>query len=257
MSEMSSESAYNACYDEFMAIPADNVTYCTVPTDISTAEARKIGVAAAQDREALISVDVPALAVDSLYTRAMAYTHAVILYETTINGDPVAVALWKALSARGYELQKYFDKYMTRAYRNDANYSHKMDELRKGRGPRDMIMDVGEYVSIAKSNPEPLNRVTAFDADTIAEAEALFPKLTDAYAKSCVDPKKVAATRDIMNRAWTYYKMAADEVKAGGQFLFEGTDRYNNYISEYHRILGKKSARAATETESPIESKAV
>ncbi|MBN2528409.1 MAG: hypothetical protein JXR76_18620 [Deltaproteobacteria bacterium] len=30
-----------------------------------------------------------------------------------------------------------------------------------------------------------------------------------------------------------------------GRFAFEGTDRYPNYVSEYHQNIGKKSAKIA------------
>ena len=260
MADITNEQAYDENYDDFMAVPPDKVTHANLPTEVATADARRLATAAAQDRDALLSVDVPAALLDSILSRAMAYTQSVVLYETAIKGDPSAVARWKELSARGYELQKYFDKFMTRAYRNEPEYSKKMDEIRQGRGHRDMIMDIGEYTTIAENNPEPLRRMTAFDYSTVAEGKELFRNMQEAYSKASIDPQMVDATKDIMNRAYTWYKKAADEIKAGGQFLFDGTDRYNNYISEYHRNIGKKAARTAateTETDATEESQAV
>ncbi|MBN2340704.1 MAG: hypothetical protein JXX29_03935 [Deltaproteobacteria bacterium] len=83
----------------------------------------------------------------------------------------------------------------------------------------------------------------------MAEAKELHNRLGILLARSSVDPKVVQATKTIMNRAWSWYKLAADEVKETGQFAFEGTDRYDNYVSEFHRSSSKNAAKLSTAAE--------
>jgi len=65
-----------------------------------------------------------------------------------------------------------------------------------------------------------------------------------------IDPKKVSEAKNMLNRAYTYFKLAADEVKDHGTFVFEGTDRYQSYISDYRHDIGKKSGKAQPEPSS-------
>ncbi|MBN2526106.1 MAG: hypothetical protein JXR76_06910 [Deltaproteobacteria bacterium] len=134
---------------------------------------------------------------------------------------------------------------MSYAYRKDKAYSKKMDELRRGHGRRDMTMDLKSYSIIGRDNPEPLTSMPAFDYSKIAEAMATHDAIMDAQAKAGVDPQTVEESKDIMNRAYTYFKIAADEIKEAGRFLFEGTDRYNNYVSEYRQKISKKARTIA------------
>ena len=52
-------------------------------------------------------------------------------------------------------------------------------------------------------------------------------------------------------KAYTFYKKAADEVKAHGRYVFAGTERADAYISDYRSNLGKRGRRNAAETSSP------
>ena len=83
----------------------------------------------------------------------------------------------------------------------------------------------------------------------IAEAKALHESLSDLYARITIDPKEVGKTKEMLSRAYTYYKEAADEVKEHGQFVFEDTDRYQSYVSDYLQHLSKLGNRAASRNE--------
>ena len=68
-------------------------------------------------------------------------------------------------------------------------------------------------------------------------------------ARAAIDPKEVSKVKDILHHAYTYYKQAADEVKAHGQFVFQGTERYGAYVSEFHQNLRKQSSKPTSEPE--------
>jgi hypothetical protein len=121
--------------------------------------------------------------------------------------------------------------------------------VREGRGHKDMVLDLLAYAILTENNPEPLARMPLFDSEKVAEAKALHNTLSDLLARSTIDPKEIAEAKKVLDRAYTYYKLAADEVKEHGQFVFEGTDHFQSYISSYRHNLGKMEAKAASEDE--------
>ena len=135
--------------------------------------------------------------------------------------------------------------HLTFAYRRDKVLSKSVAKIREGRGHKDMVLDLLALSILSTENPEPLARMPIFDADKVGKAKMLHNRLSDLLARSTIDPKEIAEAKNALDRAYTYYKLAADEVKEHGQFVFDGTDRYQSYISDYRHTLGKMEAKAA------------
>ena len=166
---------------------------------------------------------------------------------------------WKSLAPKGYEVQKYLVRHLGFAYRKDKELTQAVKKIREGRGHKDMVLDLLALSILAEENPAPLSKMPVFDSAKPLEAKQLHNTLNDLLARSTIDPKEVAEAKKAYDRAYTYYKQAADEVKDHGQFVFEGTDRYNSYVSEYRRNLGKRShsTTGTSETESDATPEAV
>ncbi len=239
MTEQGSEQAYNENYDAFMAIPEAEVTYCNIPLEVETAEATALAIVAAEDREMLIGVGIEPIFVDTLAPRALAFTYAAAKYEAMTAADPNATEQWKALSPKGYEVQRYLTRHLGFAYRKDKELAKAVAKIREGRGHKDMVLDLLALSILAEENPGPLAKMPVFDTEKPAEAKALHGTLSTLLARSTIDPKEVAGAKKALDRAYTYYKLAADEVKEHGQFIFEETDRFQAYVSTYRHNLGK------------------
>jgi hypothetical protein len=80
--------------------------------------------------------------------------------------------------------------------------------------------------------------------ERVKEAQDLHNKLRVVYAQSNIDPNEIDRAKDMLDRAYTYLKQAMDEIKEIGQFAFEGTDRYQAYVSEFYRQAALAAARA-------------
>jgi hypothetical protein len=155
------------------------------------------------------------------------------------SADPEALRLWKEASPNGYALQKYLLRHLRFVYRKDKELSKAAAHIREGRGHKDMILDLLALSILGKENPEPLAALPLFDAAKLDESRAEHDRLSDLLARSSIDPKEVAEAKQMLDRAYTYYKIAEDEVKEHGQFLFDGTKRYQSYVSEFHHGLRK------------------
>jgi hypothetical protein len=69
--------------------------------------------------------------------------------------------------------------------------------------------------------------------------------------QASIDPKEIAAAKKIYDRAYSFFKQAADEVKEHGQFVLENTDRYQCYVSTYRHNIGKMTPGAADAKSAP------
>jgi hypothetical protein len=247
--ERNSEQSYRARFDAFMAISEEEVVYCNAPLEVATAEGAQLAFVAAEDRARLLDAGLDPVYVDTLGARVGAFDYAAAAYGLAANADPAAVAAWKSRSKVGFEVRQYLLKFLEFAYRKDAALSQSVANIKEGRGNRDMILDLLSLHILGVENPSPLARIGSFDAAKLGEAKALHDELTDLFARATVDPAEVSEAKRILDRAYTDYKRAADEVKEHGRFVFEGTDRYLSYVSAYRRQAGKSSARVTDDAD--------
>ncbi|MBN2528701.1 MAG: hypothetical protein JXR76_20090, partial [Deltaproteobacteria bacterium] len=245
MTNPGSQEAYEACLNAYMAINDSKVVFCNMPLEIATAEGRGLSVVSTADRQVLVDAGLNPELVDSLPTRAEGFAYAAARYQLATTTDPISLQRWKEAAPKGYEVRKYLFKFLAFAYRDFPALLQALNKIREGRGHRDMIMDLLALHILATENPDPLMKIPMFDQSKVALAKVLYSTLGDLLARSSIDPKEAESTKNIMNRAWTFYKMAADEVKLHGQFVFEGTEHYQNYVSEYQSKLGKQGAKAS------------
>ena len=111
------EQSFDACVDALMAIDEDALTYCNIPLEIATAEATQLGIVAAEDRDQLLASGIDPVYVDSLGTRAAAFSWAAARYELATSSDPEATKIWKAESLKGFAVQKYLIRHLCREVR--------------------------------------------------------------------------------------------------------------------------------------------
>ncbi|MBN2527267.1 MAG: hypothetical protein JXR76_12805 [Deltaproteobacteria bacterium] len=254
MSLAENNEAYRRCYDAFMALDASRIVHCNIPPEVVVHETSALVRVASEDRDALLLTGIDPEYVDSLAERAAAFKFAVEENSITLNGRPAFDRHWKEAVAKGFELRRYLLKHMRFAYRHMPQLQLALGGIREGRRHHDMVIDLLALWMLYQANPDPLNALTLFDKTAAAEAKVLHETLNRLMAESRIQPSDGAQTKNIMHRAWTWYKIAADEVKSHGQFLFEGTDRYQAYISPWRKQQGKKggkvsptAAKAATE----------
>lgn len=62
-----------------------------------------------------------------------------------------------------------------------------------------------------------------------------------------MEDNELRITRD---KAYTFMKMAVDEIRRHGQYVFwKNAQRHKGYISKYHKKQAAKAAKPKTETE--------
>ncbi len=246
---MEAMQGYRECFEVMMSIPKKELVHLNIPIEVATAEAASLSIAASQDRETLIESGIDPLLVDTLPARAGALTYTAARYTFLIETDPEATRQWKEESQKGYDLQRNLLRQFAFAYRKDDELSKSVAKIREGKGHKDMVLDLLALFLLGTEHPEPLDRMPRFDKAQLTQAKVLHTTLTELLARMSVDPKKVDAAKAELSYAYTYYRKAADEVKDHGQFVFEGTERYRLYVSEYHSDMGKRGGKTNPEVE--------
>ena len=239
---------FNERKEQIMAIPESEVTFCKMPTEVSTAEAVELSTVAEADKESLLASGIAAFFLEELPIRAAAYLYAAAMFLVVSDTDPEALRQWKELSPRGYEVFRYLKRMMTFAYRDDPERAAAMGRIRDGRGHKDMLLDLLSLHLLATQYPEPLDAIPMFDKSMVDEALPLHEQLSDLYARVSSESPASVQAREMMNRAFTYYKEVADVVKEHGQFIFAGTPRYAAYVSTYRSNRSKAPRIAENET---------
>ncbi|MBN2526476.1 MAG: hypothetical protein JXR76_08780, partial [Deltaproteobacteria bacterium] len=230
------------------------ITYCNIPIDIAVGEAFRLKRVLVDDAQALLDAGIEPGIVASLGVRVGALDVAAAEYRMAIERDPDAVKAWKEAAQKGYALRKYMIKHMSFAFRNEAALLTQLKHIQEGRGHLDMVADLMSLKKLAERNVAYLAKTPLFDRNTIAEAETLHNALNELYADATLDPDTVNAAKDMFHRAWSYYKMAADEIKEYGKYVFEGTDRYQEYISDYMSSRGSKSVDSTADDSETTQS---
>ena len=236
-----SEQAFNQLIDAYRALKKGDIQFCNQPIEVAVAEATQLALAALEDKAELAQTGLDMTLVDSLSSRAGGFAYAAARYQMAIEEDPEAAKQWKAESPAGYELRKYLLKFMSFAFRNEETLMKQLERIKEGRGHKDMIVDLLSLSILGEENAALLAQIPMFDREKITEARTLNNRLEDLLARAELNPDAVNESKDIFHRAWTYYKQAADEVKSHGQFLYEGTDRHDRYVSTYFQNTGKAS----------------
>ena len=239
------KSAFERCAEEIRRIGRDSCVRMSMPLEVLTAEAAKLAALARRDREELLGAGIDPLCLNTIEDRARAFTYAAARYVACRERESKDARRWRELAPEGAALLKYLVKHMTFAYRDDPKLFAAVNEIRTGRSNDDMIISLLSAAVLARENPEPLQRMPMFQMSKIDEARALQPELARAWAKVRSEPEGGDGSKLEMQRAFTYFKRSADEITLHGRFVFEGTARYRDYMSDFRKKTNKKPSAVA------------
>ncbi len=241
------EESYKRLEERLAVIPEDEIVSPKQPLHVISTEATEVAIAAVEDRETLIGYGADESMIDSLPVRAACFSYAAAKYQISFGDDPDVRKEFEELFPQALKTREYLERFCRHGYRRNPGQLAKLGKIAEGRGHSDTVFDLLPIRLLIESNPEPLKAMRAFKWEMVDEAEELYEKLSRVYARSKIDPHKIDTARDMLDRAYTYLKQAMDEIKEIGQFAFEGTERYQAYVSEFYRQAGLAAARARRE----------
>lgn len=153
---------------------------------------------------------------------------------------------WLIESKSAYELHDKLLHAFNFAYRNNPEVLRRVKIISKGHKHADMLQDLSDIAVIGREFSKEL-KIMNFDMSLLDSAEEKARTLGTVLAKSRAGETNNGA-KELRDRAYTYLKIAVDEVRAGGQHLFyHNEDRLRGYRSKYIHQQNAKRKKSILE----------
>ncbi len=239
---MSNKDDYTACIDAFMAIAEEEVKYPGIPVDVSLQESENLSLWCQEDKPLLIAAGLTEEIINAIPVRTGACREAQSQWVKVRNSPKESQKEWALRSEEAYELHGYLLHNFRYAYRNDEKLLDRVSEITDGTGDDDMIQDLNDLSALGKKNPGALALIN-FDVTLLAKAATLSDELAVVLAAANGEKAKGNEAKIIRDRAFTYMKLAVDEVKNCGRFVFwKNEARLKGYKNQYKNKHRKNSS---------------
>ena len=184
--------------------------------------------------------------VDDLPFRAGACRYAQSIWAKESKSQEEAEKEWKAKSPAAFDLSDRIVHHLTFAFRKESELLSKVQLIREGYSRADKLQDLSDASVLGKDNVELLKAI-GFDLKLLDEAATQADELSVVLARANGESGNDADAKDIRDRAYTYMKMAVDEIRATGQYVFwRDEDRKKGYVSSYFRKMNQSKKNRST-----------
>ncbi|MCK5279670.1 MAG: hypothetical protein KAK04_14050, partial [Cyclobacteriaceae bacterium] len=142
---------------------------------------------------------------------------------------------WKDKSPAAFDLRDRVVHHLTFAFRKESELLSKVQIIREGYSNVDMLQDLSDANLLGKDNIELLKKV-GVDTKLLDEAATQADELSVVLAKANGEAGDDSGAKEVRDKAYTYMKMAVDEIRATGQYVFwRDEERKKRYVSAYFK----------------------
>jgi len=242
---MSNNEDYLAKLDAIKAIPEEEVLVPNLPMDVYLQANENLYHWSLDDAEQLAGIGITQEQLDDLAVRNGACREAQSVWNKDYRSQQEAQKKWITDSPAAYDLRDELLHTLRYAYRNDEALMNRVRAIAEGDGHADMIQDLNDLAVLGKENPESLNGIN-FDLTKLDTAATLSDDMADLLAEANGDKVVQNESKVIRDKAYTYVKVLADEIREAGKFLFwRDRNRSKGYTLSYWQ--GKKRSSASAE----------
>ena len=181
--------------------------------------------------------------IDTLADRIGAYAVAESEYNAIAFAKNEAKKEWIKIEPEAVELKRTLMHYLRFVFkRNNMTAELKsIGEIAKGKGRRDLMLDLMDLHKLAQRHTELLTTV-AVDPLIVDEANNMFEKLRNLLGDINSEPEETEAKKLMVQKAYTYLWEAVDNIREFGQFVFwKDDEKADLYRSDHYQRLGKIS----------------
>jgi hypothetical protein len=244
-----SKECYEAKVAEIESIPEQEVINPSVPVDIMLQESENLIVWSRDDKEILIKAGIDWKLVEDLPLRTGALRYIESQWQKEFKSKEMAQIRWTAESPAAYLLRNELVHHFYHAFYDKPDLYSRTQKIDEGNTHADMIQDLSDLAALGKANSEVL-KTKNIDLVLLDKAETLSTEMAKLLAESTgqkMQDNKLLITR---NKAYTYMKLAMDEIRRNGQYAFwQNPQRLKGYVSQYYKKKNsaKKSTKVQTE----------
>ncbi len=228
-----SKTNFNAKLKEITDIRDEDVKLPNMPVGEAVQEAENVVTWCKDDKAKLIKAGLDWQLVADLPLRAGACRYAQSIWAKESQSMEEAEKEWKEKSPAAFDLRDRIVHHLTFAFRKAPDLLSKVQIIREGGSNSDMLQDLSDGSLLGKDNVELLKAI-GFDLKLLDEAATLADDLSVVLANANGESGNDANAKEVRDKAYTYMKMAVDEIRATGQYEFwRDEDRKKGYVSRY------------------------
>jgi len=232
---MSNAEDFLAKKDAIEAIPNDQIRYPNMPVGVFIQEAENLYTWCQKDKDALISKGLDWAVVSDIPVRAGAMREAQSVWFKTRFSREEAQKEWNEKSPGAYDLRDDLLRDLRYGFRKSSELLSRVAEIDAGSGHADMIQDLNDIAVLAAAQTALLDKI-GFDKNKLDKAAATAAEMADLLARATTDRSENNMERITRDKAYTYLKLAVDEIRACGQYVFwNNEERYKGYTSPYFK----------------------
>jgi hypothetical protein len=242
------ELFYKQEFDRFMSIPDDKTYSLTMPHDEAAAEAERVLALVEQDMAKHRAAGVKSEYLDTLNSRVGAFIWSLVQVDTYVELKMSTEATWREKKKEAEDLRLLLIRAFLWAFREDPKLLGVVENIKQGKGDRDLILDLLAEYKLGKENI-PLLQAINLELALVDQSQTLYNEMVQLYTGMQINPEEVREMNRIRNKAWTHLKIALDEIYEAGRFIYPpGHERHELYYNDYLRRMGKTSSEGKTPT---------
>ncbi len=221
----------------------------TIPVSIALQEAEDLQDWALKDKEALCKAGLDFKLVTELRATAEVLRRSQTKWSNEYKQFQECQAQWKIDAPAAYNLRdELIHHFYFALYKQPGEYS-KVQRIAEGNTHADMIQDLSDLAGLGKKNMAALEAI-GMDLSLLDLASSKSSELAGLLAKVNGSLRETSPKLEIRNKAYTHLKVAVDEIRRVGQYVFWRDDtRLKGYASPYLKRANQTQKRKITQKE--------
>jgi hypothetical protein len=237
------------------AIDEKTVIEPQIPVAVMLQESEDLYAWCQADKEALIKAGLDWTLVESLPKRNGGCRYKQSEWQKEYQSQQDSQKEWLVKSPVAFELRDELVHHCFHAFYNLPDLYAKTQKIAEGSGNADMIQDLSDLSVLGLANKAPLEKISV-QMDLFVQAGKLSGEMATLLAKVNGDRQSSNKLKIMRDKAYTYVKLAVDEIRRHGQYVFyRNEDRRKGYISKYIKRKGNNHAANSKTKEEPIKDK--
>lgn len=226
------------------SIPEKDVKTPVIPMADYLQECEDLNKWAQPDKEKLLERGMEVTLLDSLPTRTAICRDAQAKWSVEQKSISDAKEIWKTKSPLAKQLEDQLMADFRYAFRGEDNLLKSVANIADKVSNAQLIQNLSDLAALGNANL-PLLAKTNFDTTKLAAATNYAAELAPVLAQ--VNEEKNMKNPFLVgrNRAYTYLKIAVDEIRDCGKYVFRDNEaRAKGYYSEYnHKAYQKRKSK--------------
>ena len=244
-----SEELINAKLDELNSLPGEETGKPYIPIGIIIQEASDLYHWCMKDKEELLNGGLDWSLVEDLHTRTGALQQSQSQWQSMYQNYQKCQEEWKIAAHLAYKLRDELIHYLRHAVRNIPIELAKVRRIAEGNSHADMIQDLSDLAELGKNHLAELEDIK-LDLSKLDEAREKARNLSKLLAEVNGAYKETSPLIELRNKAYLHLKVAVDEIRQVGQFVFwKNSKKLKLYSSAFLRKRNKSQSKNENESE--------